>query len=145
MAFNLYHTKKIDENKNDNRKGWNTLDEIMCTKKSRGNKIEISSLTNENEQESTNPIDMANTLNKHFNAVGGKMASKVNPMNRKVKDPLVYINNSPLQSIYLYPTTIQEITKIIAEINSNKATGPDNIPGYMPKITSQTIAPVIAN
>ena len=33
LAFNLYHTKKIDENKNDKRKVWNTLDEIMRRKK----------------------------------------------------------------------------------------------------------------
>ena len=34
--------------------------------------------------------------------------------------------------------------KIIAEINTKKATGPDNISGYILKITSITIAPVLA-
>ena len=128
LAFNKYHAEKIDENKNDKRKVWNTINDIIRRKKSKGKGIQINSLLDQNNIEHTNPVKMANLLNNHFNSVGGKMANKVNPKKKVVKNPLEYISNSPVQSIYLYPTTIQEIMKIIAEINSQKATGPDNIP-----------------
>ena len=144
LAYNIYHTNKIEENKEDKRKVWKTLNDIMRRKQSKGSRIEINSLIDHNKKEHTNPLDIANTLNKHFNSVGGKMASTLNPQNKRVKNPIDYIQNSPIQSIYLYPTNTEEIKKIIAEINSKKATGSDGIPGYILKITADTIAPEIS-
>ena len=141
LAYNLYHTYKIDENFHDKRQVWLTLNDIMRRKCSRGKQIEINSLLDENKKEHIKPLEIANTLNDHFNSIGGKMAKKVNPKNKRVKDPLDYINKSPFQSIYLFPSNVSEIIKIIREINTKKATGPDDIPGYVLKITSQTIAP----
>ena len=144
LAFDIFHSNKLDENQDDKRKMWKTLNDIMRRKQTKGNRVVINSLLDQNNKEHTKPTDIANILNRHFNSVGGKMANKINPKNRKVKDPLHYIRNSPAQSIFLQPTTTDEIIIKITEINSKKATGPDDISGYLLKITVQIIAPAIA-
>ena len=112
LAYNLYQSSKLEENKNDKRKIWRTLNDIMRRKQTRGSQIEINSLRDENNLEKTNPVEIANALNKHFNTVGGKMASEVNKNNKKVKDPKEYIKNSPLQSIYLYPIYLYNYQRV---------------------------------
>ena len=83
LAYNLYHSNRIDENKEDKKKIWKTLNEIMRRKKSKGKHIEINSIIDENNREHTRPQKIADTLNHHFNSVGGKMAEKVNPRIKK--------------------------------------------------------------
>ena len=91
--------------------------------------------------EITDHVEIANNLNEHFNTIGTKMAGEID--DSPTADPTMHINRSPLCSIYLQPTTIQEIIKLINEIEMNKATGSDKISAYIIKITCEIIAPII--
>ena len=145
LSFDIFHSNIIEENKDDKRKVWTTLNEIMRRKRTKGSMTIINSLIDENKKEHTQPIDIANALNNHFNTVGDKMASKINPKKRKVKNPLDNIKNSPASSIFLNPTNPDEIHKKILKINWRKATGPDGVSGYLLRITADIIAPIIAD
>ena len=87
LAFNIFHCNKLDENQDDTRKVLKTLNDIMHRKRTKGIRFVINSLLDQNNKEHTEPTDIANILNRHFNSVDGKMANKINPKNRKVKDP----------------------------------------------------------
>ena len=102
----------------------------------------------DSKKEYTDPGDIANRLNMHFQSIGGKMAQKVNPKGKKLKDPLDYITTSLSEEAILIifrPTTAYECCKKITELNGRKATGPDEISHYLLKITCSILAPVIAN
>ena len=53
------------------------------------------------------------------------------------------MSKSPIQSLYLRLTSYDEIYKLIKCININKACGPDEISGYLIKITQSTIIPIL--
>ena len=51
LAYNIYHTNKIDENIKDKRKVWKSLNDIMRRKLSKGSRIEINNLVDYNKKE----------------------------------------------------------------------------------------------
>ena len=85
-------------------------------------------------------IDIANSLNKHFNSIGHKLASKIKPVS---KENIVNLPEPPENSIYMFKTSEEEIRKLIDNLKSNKATGLDGINSYIIKISAITIIPTL--
>ena len=61
-------------------------------------------------QKISNPQEIANNLNNHFNQIGQQMA---NDIKRSGKfSPLKHMSKSPIQSLYLRLTSYDEIYKL---------------------------------
>ena len=69
----------------------------------------------------TYPYDIVNTFNNYF-------ASIADTMKKSIKYSHNYLSNETSSTIFLQPTDKEEIANIISSLNSNKASGPNNIP-----------------
>ena len=120
---------------------WQTFNKI--SKRKKGKKPDITQLVDEEGKKINDPKEIANTLNLHFNQIGEKMANKIKE--GRNYDPLKCILKSPTQSLFLSPTVVEEVLKIIKKIDVNKACGPDKITGYLIKITKDVISPILTD
>ena len=137
-SFNNYYKEKFNTNLKDKKKTWETVNEITNHKVRK--KTQIINLKDENGQDLRKNIDIANRLNKHFNTIGHKLASKIKPSTTE------YMSNAiepPENSIYLFETTDEEIKKLITHLKANKAAGLDGINSYIIKISAITVAPLL--
>ena len=72
----------------------------------------------------TNPYDIANTFNNYFASIA-KTTKNTKYSHKHFPD---YLSNENSSIIFLQPTDKEEIANIISSLNSNKASGPNNIP-----------------
>ena len=140
LSKDLYDAEMIEKYKQDKRKVWLQINK-MTNRKTR-KKTRINYLINSNGNEINDQTEIANHLNDHFNTIGSEMASKFD--SASTNDPIKHLTRSPLSSIYLQPTTIEEIIKLIGEIETKKATGPDGISSYIIKISRKVLAQTIS-
>ena len=75
--------------------------------------------------EINNSKDIASAFNEFFTQVGHNLATSVPIANRP---PMSYMQNRQSNSIYLSPTSSNEIENEIDKLKSSKATGPYSIP-----------------
>ena len=139
-SFQNYITSEISENIDDKRKIWKTFDKI--SKQKRSKKPDIKQLVNSDGKILSDPGDIVNNLNNHFNTIGKKLFDDIKGT---TGDPLDYITKNPTQSIFLNPTICEEIIKLINQIDIKKASGPDEITGYLIKITKNVISPILVD
>ena len=80
----------------------------------------------ENGMETTNPVEMANTLNNFYVNIGKSIEEKI----PKAKTSFsYYLRQRNIYNIILNPCTDEEIRKYISDITSvSKSTGPNSIP-----------------
>ena len=65
------------------------------------------------------------TFNFFFTNIGPNIAKRI-PKRRK--SPMTYLNHKILRSFFFYPTTPDEIIKIIKSFTNNKSAGPNSLP-----------------
>ena len=140
QAKDNYDAEIIEKYEQDKRKVWQQINKM--TNRKAHKKTRVDYLVNSGGTEIHDQKEIANHLNDHFNTIGSKMARKFE--NMSCNDPIKYINRSLLSSIYLNPTIIEEIKKLISEIEIKKAIGPDKISAYLVNISSAVIAPVLS-
>ena len=85
----------------------------------------------------TAPKDIANSFNKFFCSVGPNIQSKINFAQNSFNH---FLKNRCNESIFIKTCTNKEITDIISDLSSNKATGPNSIPIKIMKIAKDSIA-----
>ena len=73
----------------------------------------------------TNLYDIANTFNVYFASIAETMKRSIKYSHKHILD---YLSNKASSTIFLQPTDKEEIDNIISSLNSNKASGPNNIP-----------------
>ena len=73
----------------------------------------------------TSSYDTANTFNNYFASVAETMKQRIKYSHKHFSD---YLGNQNGSTIFLQPTSIEEIAKIISSLNSNKASNPNSIP-----------------
>jgi hypothetical protein len=83
----------------------------------------------------TTPIDKAEILNSQFQKA----------FTPKVETPPPDLGQSPYLNMNEFYVTEKGVLKLLDNINVNKATGPDGIPGIILKLAAEEIAPVITN
>ena len=91
----------------------------------------------------TNPTDITNCLNNHFESAGQKMADKFDNIDpSQLKDPLSFIKRDENKStMVLFPTNSHELHTLISKLNNKKSSGYDFISNQIIKATSHTIIP----
>ena len=91
------------------------------------NKEKLSSLTSliDEGKTVTNPKDIAEHFNKFFIEIGTNMQNKISPTKKYYTDYLL----NPNKEIFLtMPTTDEEISGMISDLNARESTGPNSIP-----------------
>ena len=77
------------------------------------------------DSELTDSKYLANVFNVYFSNIGNNLATSVPSKN---KTALEFMPPNQFNSLYLYPTTPEEIAEEIGKLNPSKATGPYSIP-----------------
>ena len=72
----------------------------------------------------SNDHEIANTMNRHFCNIGPELASR---LPSKIDGFKKFLSNKIDETIFLSPTSEQEISKEISKLKPNKSSGPDGI------------------
>ena len=72
-----------------------------------------------------NPTDIANHFNEFFCKTGQSSADKVNREGNE--NPIKYLKNRINESVFLTPTNLQEISRIISSLKNSSSFGPNGI------------------
>ena len=135
IAKKNYFKEKFDMHRNNGKKTWETISEILKNKNKK-TKVTDTFITS-NGVPCTDNTDIANNFNKYFTTVGNTLAANLPQTDN---DPIELIESNP-DNFFCIPTTPAEINNIILHSKSKKSTGFDNIDSYIVK----QIAPQIVN
>lgn len=140
-SYNNYHSKNLEEHqKNNNRKKiWESISEIANYKRKKT--TEIKWLAHEGTQ-IRGTKEITNCLNTHFNSIGKRMAEKIRNPSTTNFENLSHIPEQ-INSLFLRPTTVEELIKLIRALELHKAPGPDGINSYIIKKSEAVIAPAL--
>ena len=128
MAKNNYSKESLNNNQGNTKKTWEILNTILGKQKSnQPNNIDIDC------DESAIP----DAFNRHFLAVGGGSSEAAGDTPRDAHRQ--YLGAAPNTSLYLTPTTQQEIKTVLDNLKCTAA-GIDDIPPKLLKLTSNIIA-----
>ena len=109
---------------------------LINTKSSKRSTIKLS---DNNDDIISDDNKISNIFNNHFSSIGAKINDKIPPGNGSYKDyfPARGTNDSspvnPPHSIFLSPTTSQEIKSIIDSLDLKKSMGPASVPSFILK------------
>lgn len=135
IAKRLYYEKKLIDSKSNIKNTWKILNEII-NKKNR--KSKLPSTFKINNQETSNPTEIANKFCSYFSSIGPELAKSIqNPSKTSHKS---FLTSHFTNSIVLSPTTEKEIKEIVSNLQAGKAAGYDNIPVDMIKQTIEYIS-----
>ena len=113
---------------------WKGIREIVSLKPMNFN---LPSKLLKDGNEIINSKDIANAFNDFFTQVGHNLATSVPIVNRPA---MSYMQNRQSNSIYLSPTSSNEIENEIDKLKSSKATGPYSIPTKIWKLLKAFIS-----
>ena len=138
QAKKMYNSNLIANSNNKNKALWDLVKRETGKINNNIESLEI----NHNGRNVANPSELSNIFNNYFATVAGKIS---------VSSPTTPGENSTelgtdrnVNSVFLYPTTKDELFKIINELKGTLATGIDGIPDFIIKKSIQHIVtPII--
>ena len=95
-----------------------------------------------NDQEVTNPFEVARPFNQFFCTVGQKIEDKIIHTDTKYQD---FLDNPASQTFFSSPTDPEEIELLIKSLSSNKTTGPASIPTNILKMFKKELKTPLSN
>ena len=117
----LYFEKKLEECKSNMKSTWKLLNEVLNNKKS---KSYLQSTFNNDNREISDPIEIADHFCEYFTNIRPNLASSIPPSSRSYRS---FLSGTYMNSIFLRPTTEQEILEICSSFRSGAASGYDQI------------------
>ena len=122
-AMKQHYNSKCTEHRENTRKLWQTINQVI---KKKNNKTEvIEALIIENLQV-TNGSQIVNEFGKYYSTIGKKLAQGMPRPRRTISSYLSAVENNQ-KSIFLTPVTEVEIHKIISKLLPKHSSGLDNI------------------
>ena len=118
-----YFETKCKENKNNMRELWQLVNKATGKINDKTSIIEYLNL---NGIQLHNPEDITNQFGEYFSTVGNKFAEKIAKPERSIDEYLCAIRSNE-KSIFLQPTTLQEIQKLIKSLPNKRSSGHDGI------------------
>ena len=134
-AKRKYYTAFFENSKNDMKKTWKGIREIVNTKITASSNI---SQLNYNNTIIEDKKEISNTINNFFVNVGPETDKNIPKIN---VNPLVYLKNRVDTDFIIEPTNIEEVKKIILYLDDSKSSGSTRIPTKLIKIASHIIVP----
>ena len=119
-----YYNSKFREVKHDSRATWNLLNKFTCNKRT-NSKIKELKIGN---KVLTSNVEMAKTFNEFYANVGTLQAETIPNTNI---DPMSYLVNHNVNSMFLHPTNKEEIDKACKLLAKKKSKGPDKVPTFL--------------
>jgi len=110
------------------------ITEIIDFRKKRNTKP--SNLTNENEETISDPVEVANIFNNFFVNIGQNMANLIKPVDKNTVIQTKDATNN-YNSLFIAPSTPQEVQSIIKQFNVRKATWEYDVETKFIKMASQ--------
>ena len=124
--------------KDNMAKTWKILN--VMTNRSKCNKV-INVIENNNVK-LTSPSAIAEQFNDFFVNIGSNLARKIPTSPTK---PTTFLKNDYCKSMFLAPTTSEEIADIVSNLKNSSSSGYDNIPTKLIKYCNVELAPVLAH
>ena len=119
IAERKYYEEQLELNKNDLRKAWKTIKEVI----GKNNSTENTTLEYiVNGSKTKDPILISNAFNNYFIDIGATLASKI----KSNISPMTYLTQSP-NSIYIPEIAIMEVENIIKKLK-HSSPGWDDLP-----------------
>ena len=109
-----YYKKTMCLNRNNIKKTWNVLKELMQQNCSKSNLIDFLNIDGE---EITDECDIAENFNKYFSNVAVDLDAQMEPSNI---NPMQYINRNMVNSLFLSPVTVKECIGIVSKLKNTK-------------------------
>ena len=134
-----YYCDKCIEFKSQTKKLWGLINEISGKRRDKSTLIEYLHIGDIREYGARR---ISNTFAKYFSQVGKNFAEKMPNSNISIREYLRCLQSSK-SSIYLYPTDVYEIKKIVGKLPSKKSSGHDNISNILLKDIVSSIAEVL--
>ena len=138
IAKRIYYEKKIDASKSNAKATWRVLNEIIKTKKKA---FKINSIFKVDNQEITDPVDIANRFCNYFSSIGPNLAKEIHSS----VSHRSFLSGHFCQSVFFDPVTPNELSEISNAFRSGKAAGHDRIPISIIKQSIQIIADPLAH
>ena len=107
---------------NNIHKLWKTINNLLSSKLSNSSAPKVIKVGDVKVDNST---DIADHFNKFFCKIGQSLADKVNRAGNK--NPIKHLKNRINESVFLTPTNLQEISRIISSLKNSSSFGPDGI------------------
>lgn len=140
-----YYMNLFSVNKNDIKKQWKTINEILG-KKSKNNKIiKIKAGVNPSViLEDENKI--AEEFNSFFVSVSDQLKLKLDPPDDEINKEYrtLFKLKRVMNSFYFFETTVSEVEMIINSLDSKKSSGFDRISASIIKEISSIISPILS-
>jgi hypothetical protein len=129
-----YFLARINSAKSDPKKTWKLINELSSRKVQEATNVKN---IKQDDTEITNSYEIANAFNSYFTTIGESLA---NELPHSDIDPISYLN--PVNSSFsLEQLNVETVIESLKAVNSNKAVGPDNIPGRVLKIAAEFLSP----
>ena len=130
-----YHNEYFHHHNNNIKKIWKGIKEIISPKAMNNH---LPTKINKNGTELTaDSKSIANAFNDYFANIGSNLASSIPSANGS---SLSYFDQTNSNTLFLLPTTCQEIEDIISNLKSNKANGPYSIPTKIIKLLKAVLS-----
>lgn len=133
-------TSEIEAHKCNMKDTWRTLNNLLGRKK----QTKLPDFFNDNDgNKITDSTHIANNFNSFFTNIGTKLAEKISDPDNDYQSPLKSINQ--INSIFLKPTSPDEIINITNNLKTSNSCGIDGISSRLLKSIIDIIAPVLSN
>ena len=116
-----YYNNYFFDNINDCKRIWKGVKQIVNYKpptSAKHIKLRV------NDRVIVSPVEVANAFNTYFSSIGNNLTKSIS--NVEIS-PMEYLCNRVCNSLFIYPTTTDEIENEISKLKPGKATGPYSI------------------
>ena len=118
-----YYNKYFETNWNNIKNTWKGIKSLISLKTVASSAL--IALSRDNGNTITNPYDIANTFNNYFASIAETTKNNIKYSHKYFSD---FLKEECESTIFLKPTSKEEIGNIISYLNSDKACGPNSIP-----------------
>ena len=118
-----YFTKYFSENSKNLCETWKGIKNIIQMK-NRTDSVPTCILNNKGLSIS-DPLEISNTFNLYFSSIGRNLESKIYSSHTNFSK---YLKHPNVNSLFLSPVNVNEVSDLISNLRNNKASGPNSIP-----------------
>ena len=141
ISKKIYYQNFFAEHANDMKNTWKGIKSLINLK---GTIKKNPSSIIFDEKLVSEPEEIANKYNNYFSTIADKLRNKIYNKNQNFKS---YLGKRIDKSFFIFPTTREEITDVINELDCTKATGPHSIPTdifkFIKLIVSDSLSDII--
>ena len=136
-----YYKDKCHEYRRNMKKLWNLINEVIHKNNDKSSVVESLKIGN---IITYNKTEISNQFGKYFSSVGHKFASKIKAPKNNATDYLKLLNYNE-KSLFMTPTSKEEIAKLINNLPPKKSSGHDNIDNILLKEIRHEISNTLSN